>query len=96
MFGHGHSINESRLKGYRIMLPFNSDGGHAYITITFYGLLTGQSIAVVKSCGIGLSISQDQSSALGAILGVFIASDGSGGWRCRWRRRSVFGAEGRR
>lgn len=26
MFGHGHSINESRLKGYRIMLPFNSEG----------------------------------------------------------------------
>lgn len=26
MYGHGHSINESRLKGYHIMLPFNSDG----------------------------------------------------------------------
>lgn len=24
MYGHGHSINESRVKGYRIMLPFNS------------------------------------------------------------------------
>lgn len=29
MYGHGHSINESRLKGYRIMLPFNNDGNLA-------------------------------------------------------------------
>lgn len=26
MFGHGHSINESRIKGYRIMLPHNVAG----------------------------------------------------------------------
>lgn len=26
MYGHGHSINESRIKGYRIMLPFNDNG----------------------------------------------------------------------
>lgn len=43
------------------------DGGHTYITITFYDLLTDQSIAVIKSSGIGLSISQDQKLALGAI-----------------------------
>lgn len=43
------------------------DGGHTYITITFYDLLTDQSIAVVKSSGIGLSISHDQKLALGAI-----------------------------
>ncbi len=24
MYGHGHSINESRIRGYKIMLPFNS------------------------------------------------------------------------
>lgn len=43
------------------------DGGHTYITITFYDLLTDQSVAVIKSSGIGLSISQDQKLALGAI-----------------------------
>lgn len=43
------------------------DGGHTYITITFYDLYTDQSVAVVKSSGIGLSISQDQKLALGAI-----------------------------
>ena len=43
------------------------DGGHTYITITFYDLLTDHSVAVIKSSGIGLSISQDQKLALGAI-----------------------------
>lgn len=43
------------------------DGGHTYITITFYDLLTDQSVAVIKSSGIGLSISQDQKLALGAV-----------------------------
>lgn len=43
------------------------DGGHTYITITFYDLYTAQSVAVIKSSGIGLSISQDQKLALGAI-----------------------------
>lgn len=43
------------------------DGGHTYITITFYDLYTDQSVAVIKSSGIGLSISQDQKLALGAI-----------------------------
>ena len=43
------------------------DGGHTYITITFYDLLTDQRVAVVKSSGIGMSISQDQKLALGAI-----------------------------
>ena len=43
------------------------DGGHTYITITFYDLLTDQSVAVVKSSGIGLTISHDQSLALSAI-----------------------------
>lgn len=43
------------------------EGGHTYITITFYDLLTNQSVAVVKSSGIGLSISQDQKLALNAI-----------------------------
>ena len=43
------------------------DGGHTYITITFYDYDTGQSIAVLKSSGIGLSISQDQNIALRTI-----------------------------
>ncbi len=43
------------------------DGGRTYITIAFYDLYTNQCIAVVKSSGIGLSISQDQKLALGAI-----------------------------
>ena len=43
------------------------EGGHTYITITFYDLLTDQSVAVIKSSGIGLSIAQDQKLALGAI-----------------------------
>ncbi len=43
------------------------DGGHTYITITFYDLYTDRSVAVVKSNGIGLSVSQDQKLALVAI-----------------------------
>lgn len=43
------------------------DGGHTYISISFYDYNTNQSIAVVKSSGIGLSISQDQKLAYKAI-----------------------------
>lgn len=43
------------------------DGGHTYITITFYDYETNQSVAVVKSSGIGMSINRDQNIALGAI-----------------------------
>ena len=43
------------------------DGGHTYTTITFYDLYTDQSVAVIKSSGIGMSISQDQKLALEAI-----------------------------
>lgn len=43
------------------------DGGHTYITITFHDYNTNQSIVVVKSSGIGLTISQDQNIALGAV-----------------------------
>lgn len=43
------------------------DGGHTYITITFYDYDTNQSVAVLKSSGIGMTISQDQNIALGAI-----------------------------
>lgn len=43
------------------------DGGHTYITITFYDYDTNQSIIILKSSGIGLSISQDQNIALRAI-----------------------------
>lgn len=43
------------------------DGGHTYISISFFDYATNQSIAVVKSSGIGLSISHDQKLALSAI-----------------------------
>lgn len=43
------------------------DGGHTYISISFYDYSTNQSIAVVKSSGIGLSISQDQKMAYKAL-----------------------------
>ena len=43
------------------------DGGHTYITISFYDFNTNQLVAVVKSSGIGLSIAQDQKKALSAI-----------------------------
>lgn len=43
------------------------DGGHTYITITFYDYNTNQSVVVLKSSGIGLTISHDQNIALGAI-----------------------------
>ena len=43
------------------------DGGHTYITINFHDYDTSQSIAVIKSSGIGLNISHDQKIALNAI-----------------------------
>ena len=43
------------------------DGGQTYITITFYDYVSGQRIAVVKSSGIGLTVSHDQDIALSAI-----------------------------
>ena len=47
------------------------DGGHTFITITFYDYSTNQRIAVVKSSGIGFSISQDQKLALKGIKKEF-------------------------
>ena len=43
------------------------DGGHTYITVTFYDYISNQSIAVVKSSGIGMTVNHDQNIALGAI-----------------------------
>ena len=43
------------------------DGGHTYITINFHDYGTSQSIAVIESSGIGLTISHDQKIALNAI-----------------------------
>ena len=43
------------------------DGGHTYISISFYDYDTNQSVAVVKSSGIGFSISQDQKLAYKAL-----------------------------
>lgn len=43
------------------------DGGHTYITINLYDFYTNQSIAIVKSSGIGLTISHDQKLAFNAI-----------------------------
>lgn len=43
------------------------DGGHTYITITFYDYNSNQSLAVVKSSGIGMTVNHDQNIALNAI-----------------------------
>ena len=43
------------------------DGGHTYITITFDDYETNQRLVVVKSSGIGMSISHDQKLALKAL-----------------------------
>lgn len=43
------------------------DGGHTYITVTFYDYETDKVVAVVKSSGIGLTISHDQNIALSAM-----------------------------
>lgn len=43
------------------------DGGHTYITVTFYDYNTNQSVAVIKSSGIGMTVSHDQNIALSAI-----------------------------
>ena len=43
------------------------DGGHTYITISFFDFDTNQRLAVAKSSGIGLSISHDQQLALEGI-----------------------------
>ena len=39
------------------------NGGHTYITVSFYDFATNQSVAVVKSSGIGMSILHDQELA---------------------------------
>ena len=60
-------------QGEKILTPRISvksekwDGGHTYISISFYDYETNQSLAVVKSSGIGLSISHDQQLAFSAI-----------------------------
>ena len=43
------------------------DGEHTYITITFYDYNNHKPIAVVKSSGIGITVSHDQKIALNAI-----------------------------
>lgn len=43
------------------------DGGHTYITVTFYDYNSNQRVAVVKSSGIGVTVGHDQNIALGAI-----------------------------
>ena len=43
------------------------DGGHTYITVTFYDYSSNQYIAVVKSSGIGMTVGHDQNIALKAI-----------------------------
>lgn len=43
------------------------DGGHTYITINFHDLETNKSVVVIKSSGIGLTVSHDQNIALKSI-----------------------------
>ena len=65
--------NSLLAQGEKILSPRISvksekwDGGHTYISISFYDYDTNQSVAVVKSSGIGLSISHDQQLAFSAI-----------------------------
>lgn len=60
-------------QGYKVISPQINvkterfDGGHTYITITFRDYMTSETVAIVKSSGIGWSISQDQKMALKAI-----------------------------
>lgn len=65
--------NSLLAQGEKILSPRISvksekwDGGHTYISISFYDYYTNQSVAVIKSSGIGLSISHDQQLAFSAI-----------------------------
>ena len=43
------------------------DGGHTYITVTFYNYNNNQSVVVIKSSGIGITVNHNQSIALNAI-----------------------------
>ena len=43
------------------------DGGHTYITVTFYDFASDQQVLVLKSSGIGLTVPHDQKIALKAI-----------------------------
>ena len=60
-------------QGYKVISPQINvkterfDGGHTYITITFRDYVTSKTVAIVRSSGIGWSISQDQKMALKAI-----------------------------
>ena len=60
-------------QGIKVLTPRISvktekwDGGHTYISISFFDFDTNQNVVVVKSSGIGLSISQDQELAYKAI-----------------------------
>lgn len=70
-----NSINAIELinKGESVLSPKISvksekwDGGHTYITISFYDYSTNMMSFVVKSSGIGLSIDEDKKLALKAI-----------------------------
>lgn len=61
------ALGESVLSPYIHVSTEKWDGGHTYITITFYDYDTNQSIIVIKSSGIGLTISHDQNIAISAI-----------------------------
>ena len=70
-----NSVQVSELinKGYYVLTPHISaksekwDGGHAYITISFFDYNTNMIAFVVKSSGIGMSINEDKNIALKAI-----------------------------
>ena len=61
------AIGESVLSPNIYVSTEKWDGGYTYITINFYDYDTHQSVVILKSSGIGLSISQDQNIALRAI-----------------------------
>lgn len=73
-----HVVNSTQAielvnKGYYVLTPQISaksekwDGGHAYITISFFDYNTNMIAFVVKSSGIGMSIDEDKDLALKAI-----------------------------
>ncbi len=61
------------LEGKKVLTPNINvqsqywDGGHTYITITFYDFASDQQVLVLKSSGIGLTVPHDQKIALKAI-----------------------------
>lgn len=61
-------------KGEKVLSPQISlksekwEGGHTYISVSFYNYETNQIIAVIKSSGIGLTVLHDRKLALNSFI----------------------------